>query len=359
MYYSKCKPFGLAVVLLIWVFVGFLCVAEAENYSEEDLDGGFSSLDSMLQWSIGHSDPAKLGEAAQEAQRLTAEELEIRRIQIKDLMENIHMPSDAELMKMAIADLNNSSLPMEYHCRALRELLDLVEPIDNANDLKRLGGLTSIIEQLDREEEELRITAAWVLGKASHNNPIVQKQILELDVLPKLMRMVKSLISEEAIKALYAVSAIIRNNPDGQAVFYSEGGAHMLKVIMSNATSDIRLRRKSVFLVADLAEQQLETNGTVVTFQADKEYLKSVVDLIPVPDLDTQEKALVAIKSLLQLDTNVQILKDFCHLELALERLRHQLVSLVLDENLGDFARDMEAQRQEVESILHMKTKER
>lgn len=43
------------------------------------------------------------------------------------------MPSDAELMKIAIADLHNSTLSTKDRQRALQELLILVEPIDNAN----------------------------------------------------------------------------------------------------------------------------------------------------------------------------------------------------------------------------------
>lgn len=42
------------------------------------------------------------------------------------------MPSDAQLMQIAIDDLNNSSLASEVRHRALQELLILVEPIDNA-----------------------------------------------------------------------------------------------------------------------------------------------------------------------------------------------------------------------------------
>lgn len=44
------------------------------------------------------------------------------------------MPSDAELMRIAIGDLKyNSSLSLEDRHRALHELLILVEPIHNAN----------------------------------------------------------------------------------------------------------------------------------------------------------------------------------------------------------------------------------
>uniref|UniRef100_A0A803N2F1 Nucleotide exchange factor Fes1 domain-containing protein n=1 Tax=Chenopodium quinoa TaxID=63459 RepID=A0A803N2F1_CHEQI len=82
------------------------------------------------------------------------------------------MPSDAELMKIAIDDLNNSSLFLEDRLRALEELLTLVEPIDNANDVRKL--------------------AAWILGKACQNNPVVQKQVLDFGILAKLLEMVKS-----------------------------------------------------------------------------------------------------------------------------------------------------------------------
>lgn len=55
-------------------------------------------------------------------------------------------------------------------------------------------------------------------------------QILELGALTKLMNMVKSSSIEEAVKALYAVSALIRNNIVGQELFYAEAGDLMLQV---------------------------------------------------------------------------------------------------------------------------------
>lgn len=51
----------------------------------------------------------------------------------QELMEEMKVPSDAELMKVAISDLNNSSTTLEDRLRALHELNVLVEPIDNAN----------------------------------------------------------------------------------------------------------------------------------------------------------------------------------------------------------------------------------
>lgn len=324
----------------------------------DEFEGGFPSLDGMLQWAIGHSDPAKLKETADDVQRLSASELTKRQLEIKELMEKLKMPSDAELMQIAIADLNNSSISLEDRHRALQELLILVESIDNANDLYKLGGLDAVIKELNNSEPEIRTTAAWILGKASQNNPVVQKQILELGALTKLMLMVKSNYTEEAIKALYAVSAIIRNNAVGQELFYAEAGGLMLQDIMSNSNIDVRLLRKSVFLVADLAECQLErsNNRPELPFFSNRLFLKSVVDLMASTDLDLQEKALTAIRSLLQLtSTEALVFKDFCGLDEALDKMREQLEELMIDEDQRDYARDLENIRREVEFIFSRK----
>ncbi|KAM7468810.1 hypothetical protein LguiB_016372 [Lonicera macranthoides] len=321
----------------------------------DELDGGFSSLDGMLQWAIGHSDPTKLQETAQEVQRLSPDDLKKRQIEIKELMEKLKMPSDAQLMQIAIDDLNNSSLASEVRHRALQELLILVEPIDNAIDLHKLGGFAAVIGELSNPDPGIRTTAAWILGKASQNNLVVQKQVLELGALKKLMMMVKSSCIEEGIKAFYAISALIRNNLDGQELFCAEAGGLMLQDILINLSIDIRLRKKAVFLVADLAESQLETRDKVeLPFFSNRVFLKSMVDLTAsADDLDLQEKALHAIKNLLQLrSSEALIFKDFCGLDGALESTRQRLQQLMTEESQREYAMDVESLRREVELIF-------
>ncbi|KAJ7010230.1 hsp70 nucleotide exchange factor FES1-like [Populus alba x Populus x berolinensis] len=331
--------------------------AAAVVNDHDDLDGGFSSLEGMLHWAIGHSDPTRLKQSAEDVQRLSASELQKRQLELKELMEKMKMPSDAELMHMAIDDLNNSSSSLEDRQRALQELLILVEPLDNANDLNKLGGLAIVIQELDHPDQDIRRLSAWVLGKACQNNAAVQKQILELGALSKLIKMVKSSSIEEAIKALYAVSTLIRNNLAGQEFFYAEDGDAMLQEILSNSSNDIRLRRKAVSVVADLAEYQLEN---IVRAESpcfrNRFFLKSVVDLTASTDLDLQEKALVAIKNLLQLKTTeALVLKDLCNLDGSLERMRQQLLDLMAEEDHRDYAVDLETLRREVELIFHEK----
>ncbi|ONI29709.1 hypothetical protein PRUPE_1G210000 [Prunus persica] len=323
-----------------------------------DADGGFSSLEGMLQWAIGHSDPVQLKETARDVEKLSPTDLSNRQVEIKQLMDELKTPSDAQLMQVAINDLSNSSLSLEDRHRALEELLILVEPIDNANDLNKLEGLVVVTRELDHSDADTRKMAAWVLGKASQNNPIVQKQVLELGALSKLMKMVKSDFAEEATKALYAVSALIRNNVAGQELFYEEAGHLLLQNIMSESSIDIRLRRKAVFLLGDLAECQLENREKdELPFFSSRIFLKSVVDLTSSADLDLQEKqALVALKNLLQLKTTeALVFKDFCGLDGALERLRQRLQDLMVEEEHRDYVMDVERLRSEVQQIFDRK----
>lgn len=59
----------------------------------------------------------------------------------QELMERLKLPSDSQLMQIAINDLNNASLSLEDRRRALQELLILVEPIDNANGMYFTRGI--------------------------------------------------------------------------------------------------------------------------------------------------------------------------------------------------------------------------
>uniref|UniRef100_A0A2P2LMS0 Uncharacterized protein MANES_08G098100 n=1 Tax=Rhizophora mucronata TaxID=61149 RepID=A0A2P2LMS0_RHIMU len=172
--------------------------------------------------------------------------------------------------------------------------------------------------------------------------------------------MVKSTSVEEAIKALYAVSALIRDNLAGQELFFQEAGDMMLQDILGNSSNDIRLLGKAVLLVADLAGCQLENEGKVnMSFFSNHSFLKSVVDLTTSTDLDLQEKALVAIKNLLQLrTTEALIFMDFCDLNGALETMSLQLQGLGVEEHHSDHATDMEKLRGEVELIFHRKLAE-
>ncbi|KAG5249587.1 hsp70 nucleotide exchange factor FES [Salix suchowensis] len=287
--------------------------------ADDDLDRGFSSLDGMLQWAI---------EGAEDAQWLPASELQKRQLEIKELIEKMKMPSDAQLMQIAIDDLKFIFI----FGRSPTGVAGTSHTY-----LNKLGGLAIVIQELNHPDPGTRRLSAWVLGKACQNNPVAQKQILELGALTKLIKMVKSTSIEEAIKALYAVLALIQNKFSGQELFYAEAGDAMLQEKLSNSNSDIRLCRKAVFLVADLVECQLE-NMAIAECQLE--------------NMAIAEPLLQSRIYLLQLKTTeALIFKDFCDLNGSLERMRLQLLDLMASEDHRDYAVDLETLRREVMKV--------
>ncbi|XP_043726228.1 nucleotide exchange factor SIL1 isoform X3 [Telopea speciosissima] len=264
-------------------------------------------------------------------------------------------PRKSELEESVVGNENNDNNDDEIEFSGGFSSLDGM--LQWAIDLNKLGGLAVVILELDNSNPEIRSTSAWIIGKASQNNPVVQKQIIELGALKKLMEMLKSSSAEEAAKVLYAVSALIRGNLDGQELFYAEGGDLILQDMMRNSSIDIRLRRKSVSLLADLAEFQLvKANKQEFPFFSNPFFLKTVVNLMSSTDLDLQEKALMAIKSILQLRTTETLVhEDFCGLDEVLERMQKNFQQSISEECQNDFVRDLESLRGEVEIIFHSK----
>lgn len=54
--------------------------------------------------------------------------------------------------------------------------------------MDKLGGLEAVIKELEDIESDIRTTSAWVLGKASQNNAIVQNQVSCYFLLVYLVR---------------------------------------------------------------------------------------------------------------------------------------------------------------------------
>eukprot|EP00198_Chlamydomonas_reinhardtii_P011534 XP_001700871.1 predicted protein [Chlamydomonas reinhardtii] len=131
-------------------------------------------MEDLLHWAISHSDPAKLAAAAEEAQRVQV---------VKDLKEQrrrVKEPTEADMMREGIDILRRAGASDTELLAALQALQVLVEPIDNANDLHPLGGLSPVVAQLARlaEAPALATAAAHVIGTAASNNPTFQRALL-------------------------------------------------------------------------------------------------------------------------------------------------------------------------------------
>lgn len=121
---------------------------------------------------------------------------------------------------------------LEAQIDALARLHDLVLSIDRAKDLQHIGGLTAVIDTLRRDNNTLQWRAADVLATAAQNNPFIQAASLKYGAVPPLLHLLDPDTPRSdpqvRVKALTALSALVREAPIVAAEFISGGGMTML-----------------------------------------------------------------------------------------------------------------------------------
>lgn len=78
-----------------------------------------------------------------------------------------------------------------------------------------------------------------------------------------------------------------------------------LQHILASNSVDVRLQKKAVFLVTDLADFQLNSGNSGLPFLSDRIFLKSLVDMLSRFDLDLQEKVLSVVLYCFQFCTSL------------------------------------------------------
>jgi hsp70-interacting protein len=149
---------------------------------------GDKDLKELLKWSIENSSSSGAaatsegGDASQQQQQtLTPLNPEL----LKALFGG---PSDAELMQAAMVNITSTDpeITLESKLTAFDNLEQLIESLDNANLLSKLGLWTPLLELLGHDEPQIRLMAAWVIGTAVQNNEPCQERLVALGGVKRL-----------------------------------------------------------------------------------------------------------------------------------------------------------------------------
>ncbi|KAI4868285.1 Fes1-domain-containing protein [Hypoxylon rubiginosum] len=141
-------------------------------------------LNELLKWSIENSaapDPSAPESTDRPRTTLTAEALAA-------IMGG---PSDADLMQASMAAITSADpeVTLESKLIAFDNLEQLVESLDNANLLSKLGLWTPLLDLLAHEHDQLRLMAAWCVGTAVQNNAPTQERLVALGGVERLVGM--------------------------------------------------------------------------------------------------------------------------------------------------------------------------
>ncbi|KAI1404547.1 Fes1-domain-containing protein [Hypoxylon fuscum] len=186
------------------------------------------NLNELLKWSIESSVPGDPSEPESNGPKTS--------LNAEMLAAIMGAPSDAELMQASMAAITSTDpeITLESKLTAFDNLEQLVESLDNANLLSKLGLWTPLLELLGHEEDQLRLMAAWCVGTAVQNNAPSQERLVALGGVEKLVSLALGErvpmekragdgdeTAEEAVagsetkdvrrKAVYALSSAVRN----------------------------------------------------------------------------------------------------------------------------------------------------
>ncbi|KAI0977433.1 nucleotide exchange factor Fes1-domain-containing protein [Xylaria arbuscula] len=100
-------------------------------------------------------------------------------------------PSDADLMRESMEAIQSTDpeVTLESKLTAFDNLEQLIESLDNANLLSKLGLWTPLLSCLAHDEAEIRLMAAWCVGTAVQNNEPSQERLVALGGVEKLVQM--------------------------------------------------------------------------------------------------------------------------------------------------------------------------
>ncbi|XP_013878678.1 hsp70-binding protein 1 [Austrofundulus limnaeus] len=204
---------------------------------------------------------------------------------------------------------------------AFEMLSELCENLDNARDFMILGGLELCVSRyLCHIQSGLRWRAAQLIASCAQNMPQVQDHLLQIQVLPKLLQLTDSDPNPTVrVKALYAVSCLVREQEAGLQVFVAHDGFSVLMRGMQSENE--KLRTKSAFLLLSLLTSHPEHKETVVSMGM----VQQLVSVLRAPHSPFHEHVLGALCCLVE--DFPQGLKDCRNPALDLEELLKQRAS--------------------------------
>merc|ERR1719160_2177370 len=144
-------------------------IAAADSESSGASAPGGGAMQDLLNWAVQHSDPERLKELMAKYQE---NNLTIKDVYGQDVIDALFVNEGSVMkdMTVQIADFANASVTDDALETALVTLMELVEQVDNAGNLHRMGGLKPLLDlgashELDVSRgERVRSLALWTLG---------------------------------------------------------------------------------------------------------------------------------------------------------------------------------------------------
>ncbi|KAJ1988398.1 hsp70 nucleotide exchange factor fes1 [Dimargaris cristalligena] len=274
-------------------------------------------MDKLLKWAVLNSATANEDAPATTQPRPDHQKLD------PAIIDHILGKDESVLMREAMAVIQNPNLDWEAKEIAFEDLELLVSHIDNANNLVPLQLWGPLMDLLQDPDPRMRSNAAWILGTSLQNNPKAQRRFQEDLATPMveggggLLRVLPLLQADQPVavqdKALFCISAYVRQFPPGLQQLIELRGLEMLKLVVEDPARAGKLKRRIYFFLATLLNGA-DTYGPTLAQRLRKDrYLELLVEQIPqlleAGELDTLDHALRLLVALHDHDASLSLAK--------------------------------------------------
>lgn len=225
---------------------------------QQQQQGDMPFWKSLFEWSMKYQEEGST--ISQDDARLSAADREWLEDALKHAM--VDLSKRMTDIKDALDEGQESSV--EEKERMLDELLELVESIDQAKDLSTIGGLQTLLQVLDSGVPSLQWRAAEVIATCAQNNPEVQENFFSGGVMDPIWRLMDSEDDACVVKALLAVSCLIRGSSQVHSYFTEHHGVSKLIDIVHQRGGDDKILRKCLQILRYCIEESATDRAEVV-----------------------------------------------------------------------------------------------
>ncbi|XP_034952564.1 hsp70-binding protein 1 [Chelonus insularis] len=228
-----------------------------------------------------------------------------------------------------VMELRSEDDATEYET-ALECIASYVDSMDVAVDFYKIGGFGILGACLNSPHDSIRWKAADVIAELTQNNPYCQDKILQMGLVPILLSMVDTDPSDQAkIKALYAISCIVRGN--ALSLKYMDVNDGYSVLIRAMQSSIQKLQIKSAFLISALCSK--ENAHSIRSSFIKMGIIEQASALLASSDVAPEIRdALLSILNSLTADNNLHALRECRRPELSLKStLERHLENLTLE----------------------------
>jgi len=192
--------------------------------------------------------------------RVLTEMSDERKKWLEEALENMSVDIIKQLMN-GIKVLNSSTEDLDTKEEVLDCLEDWLCNIDTAINFHKVGGFDALLVCMSSPHPSLRAGSLHLVAELGQNNPYCQEKLL--DHLATFLNLLDTDMDPQVqVKALYAISCLVRDNTSGLARFSElDGWSAVIRAVMREDENN-KLRTKACFLITSAAEVE---GSTVVT----------------------------------------------------------------------------------------------